>query len=298
VPGDRAPGFLASSRGRAFRALAHEPFRLLFIAFLMNQTGFWISHIGMQGLMVELSHNEPLWLGLLFFALFIPAFALAPLAGVAADCFDRKRIMLRLCRSRCCAALTATRHLGPPPCSRLPRVRHLLYSAGPRASRSRPTRCPTDMPSAVAPGREQSHARMVGPVAAPFVANHYMICFHHVPVRFVRLRGADRDERPPLRQSRRVGSSRGSRSVPHARNGPGFLRCYGRDASLFGVSHSAILPCRRAGVGSALLRGSWWRPARAMLGAISIGYREEPRCRGRGADARYSAAMGVCGHAC
>src|SRR4030095_842432 len=78
----------------AFRALVHPSYRLLFTAFLINQTGFWISHMGLQGLMVELSHNQPIWLGLLFFALFIPAFALAPLAGIAADRFDRKRIML------------------------------------------------------------------------------------------------------------------------------------------------------------------------------------------------------------
>ena len=61
--------------------------------------------MGLQGLMVELSHNEPIWLGLLFFALFIPAFALAPLAGIAADRFDRKQIMLT--SYGCVAALTA-----------------------------------------------------------------------------------------------------------------------------------------------------------------------------------------------
>ena len=93
VPATIAPGFLTSSRGRAFRALAHPSYRLLFAAFIVNQIGFWVSHMGMQGLMVELSHNDPIWLGLLFVALFIPAFVFAPLAGVAADRFDRKRIM-------------------------------------------------------------------------------------------------------------------------------------------------------------------------------------------------------------
>src|SRR5262245_54362500 len=94
VPGDRAPGFLTSSRGRAFRALAHDPFRLLFTAFLINQTGFWISHISLQALMVELTDNDPLHLGMLFAAIFLPAFLLAPVAGVAADRYDRKRIVL------------------------------------------------------------------------------------------------------------------------------------------------------------------------------------------------------------
>lgn len=61
---------------------------------MVNQTGFWISHISLQGLMVELSNNDTRQNGLLFFSLFVPAFLLAPLAGVAADRFDRKRIVI------------------------------------------------------------------------------------------------------------------------------------------------------------------------------------------------------------
>lgn len=94
VQSTRAPRFLASSKGRAFRALAHREYRLLFTAFCVAQTGFWLSHISMQGLMVELSGNDPRYLGLLFFFLFIPAFLLAPLAGVAADRLNRKHIMV------------------------------------------------------------------------------------------------------------------------------------------------------------------------------------------------------------
>ena len=93
VQSAHAPRFLVSARGRAFRALAHRDYRLLFTAFCISHTGFWLSHISMQGLMVELSGNDPRYLGLLFFCLFIPAFVLAPLAGVAADRLDRKRIL-------------------------------------------------------------------------------------------------------------------------------------------------------------------------------------------------------------
>jgi MFS family permease len=89
----RAPRFLASARGRAFRALAHREYKLLFAGFCINHTGFWLSHISMQGLMVKLSGNDPRYLGLLFFCLFIPTFVLAPLAGLAADRLDRKRIL-------------------------------------------------------------------------------------------------------------------------------------------------------------------------------------------------------------
>jgi len=92
VPSSRAPRRRPS--GRAFRALAHREYRLLFAAFMVNQTGFWISHISIQALMASLSGNSAARLGQLFFAMFLPAFILAPLAGVAADRFDRKRILL------------------------------------------------------------------------------------------------------------------------------------------------------------------------------------------------------------
>ncbi len=94
VPAARAPRLLEQPRWRAFRALRNPSFRLLFISFLVNQTGFWISHVSLQGLMAHLSASDPTQQGRLFFAMFIPAFVLAPLAGVAADRFDRKRIVL------------------------------------------------------------------------------------------------------------------------------------------------------------------------------------------------------------
>lgn len=88
------PPWVASGRGRVFRALAHREYRLLFLAFLINQLGFWVSHLALQGLTVAISDNDPLHIGMIFFALFLPAFVLAPLAGVAADRFDRKRIVV------------------------------------------------------------------------------------------------------------------------------------------------------------------------------------------------------------
>src|SRR5262245_1955443 len=88
------PRWLASGRGQVFRALVHREYRLLFLAFLINQTGFWLAHLSIQGLTVAISHNDPLHIGMVFFSLFLPAFALAPLAGVAADRFDRKRIVV------------------------------------------------------------------------------------------------------------------------------------------------------------------------------------------------------------
>jgi MFS family permease len=102
VQSAQAPRLPVSARGRAFRALAHRDYSLLFTAFCISHTGFWLSHISMQGLMMELSGNDPRYLGLLFFCLFIPAFLLAPLAGLAADRLDRKRIIA------CCYLVVCT----------------------------------------------------------------------------------------------------------------------------------------------------------------------------------------------
>ncbi len=92
VPASRAPR--DGGRTGAFSALRHEAFRLLFAAFLVNALGFWVSHISIQALMAALTGSDSLWQGYLFFALFIPAFLLAPIAGVVADRFDRKKIVL------------------------------------------------------------------------------------------------------------------------------------------------------------------------------------------------------------
>jgi MFS family permease len=85
--------FLGSDAGRGFRALRHPPFRRLYGAFLILQTGFWLSHISLQAVVADLSDGDPLAVGLLFFALFTPALVLAPFAGVAADRWDRRRIL-------------------------------------------------------------------------------------------------------------------------------------------------------------------------------------------------------------
>lgn len=85
---------LASSLRPIFRAFRHGEYRLLFTAFTINQIGFWVSHISLQGLMADLSGNDPLRLGLLFFAMFVPAFLFGPLAGVVADRHDRKQLIL------------------------------------------------------------------------------------------------------------------------------------------------------------------------------------------------------------
>lgn len=94
VPASRAPHTVEPIQSGIFAALRHRDYKLLFASFVVNQTGFWLAHISLQAQMVELSKGDPLQVGLLTFALLIPALVLAPIAGAIADRVDRKTIVL------------------------------------------------------------------------------------------------------------------------------------------------------------------------------------------------------------
>jgi MFS family permease len=293
VPASVEPGFLSSARGRAFRALVHRPYRLLFAAFLVNQTGFWVSHMGMQGLMVQLSHNEPIWLGLLFFALFIPAFALAPLAGVAADRFDRKRIMLASYAA--VAVLTAT--LAVLTATGLVSEHALLAIAlglgtsfafaGPASFALAANAVPdTDMSSAVSlQSAANNLTRVVGPVVAtPLVAHgHYEWAF----AGFMLTAGLSAALIALMRVEKLTPEvedggifARLAVGLVHARERQPALPALAMVAtlSMFGVSHSAILPVFSQEVLGNAKYFTWIvvaTGAGAMLGALSVGYRSQ-----------------------
>jgi MFS family permease len=97
-------GILDSPRGRPFRALRHPGYRLYFGSFLISQAGFWLNHVSLQGLLAELTGGRPDAMGRYYFAVFIPGFALAPLAGVLADRVERKRIALACAAAVGCLA--------------------------------------------------------------------------------------------------------------------------------------------------------------------------------------------------
>jgi len=187
VQSARAPRFLASPRGRVFRALAHREYRLLFAAFGFSQTGFWLSHISMQGLMVELSGNDPRYLGFLFFCLFIPAFLLAPAAGLVADRLDRQRIML-VCQTSVAlltgtlAVLTAREVLDAHTMLLLAALLGTSFAfSGPASYALAANAVPSpDLPSAVSLSSAANNlTRVVGPlIAAPLIASgHFDIAF-------------------------------------------------------------------------------------------------------------------------
>lgn len=86
----------------AFRALTHRNFRLFFIGQGISLTGTWMQQVAMAWVVYLLTRNEGLadqdpsayWLGLVGFAAQIPAFFLAPVAGVLADHVNRHRLIM------------------------------------------------------------------------------------------------------------------------------------------------------------------------------------------------------------
>jgi MFS family permease len=88
------PAFLASRRGRVFRALRYQGFRRLYTALLLSQLGFWVSHISLQYVTERISGSRPDALGFLLMLLHLPQLLLAPFTGVAADRWNRRTILV------------------------------------------------------------------------------------------------------------------------------------------------------------------------------------------------------------
>ncbi|MCU0857225.1 MAG: MFS transporter [Pontiellaceae bacterium] len=76
-----------------FRALTHRNFRLFFTGQAISLLGTWIQMTAITWLVWRLEHNAFL-LGLTGFAARIPAFILAPLAGVWVDRWSRHRLVI------------------------------------------------------------------------------------------------------------------------------------------------------------------------------------------------------------
>lgn len=83
----------ASRGGRAFGAMQVPVFRVIWTSFALAQLGFWIAFLALQGLMLDLTDGDGVWLGLLFFANFIPMLVITTFAGALADRVDRIRIL-------------------------------------------------------------------------------------------------------------------------------------------------------------------------------------------------------------
>lgn len=76
-----------------FRALRHRNFRLFFTGQMISLLGTWMQMTAVAWLVWRLEHNAFL-LGLTGFAARIPAFVMAPLAGVMVDRWNRHRLVI------------------------------------------------------------------------------------------------------------------------------------------------------------------------------------------------------------
>ena len=89
--GKTPPG--SKGMGQIFRALNHRNYRLFFGGQGISLIGTWMQQIAMSWLVYRLT-NSPLILGVVGFSSQIPSFLLAPIAGVLADRWDRRVVLV------------------------------------------------------------------------------------------------------------------------------------------------------------------------------------------------------------
>lgn len=83
------------SGGATFRSLAERNYRLFFAGALVSNTGTWMGRTAQAWLvLVELTDHSSSALGWVTAAQFLPMLLLAPVAGLVADRFPKRRILL------------------------------------------------------------------------------------------------------------------------------------------------------------------------------------------------------------
>lgn len=89
--------------------LRHRDYAILLTTYLVTQTGFWLSTVGLQWQTAQLTDNDPFLLGALYFCNLIPLLLLSPLGGALADRHDRRRLAIvgQLVTAGLAAALVA-----------------------------------------------------------------------------------------------------------------------------------------------------------------------------------------------
>src|SRR5579871_5352795 len=96
VAAPMAPAPSAGGQGRtavAFRALKHRNFRLFFSGQIISLVGTWMQTVAQSWLIYRLTGSGAL-LGLLGFVGQMPIFVLSPLAGLVADRWPRRQVVI------------------------------------------------------------------------------------------------------------------------------------------------------------------------------------------------------------
>jgi len=159
---------------RTFRAFRHPNYRLFFYGQSVSVLGTWIQQVAMSWLVYRMT-GSPFLLGLTAFASQFPILLFAPLGGIWADRFDRRKLLLatQMLASAQGLALAALAYTG------LIAVWHIIVMAAvlgvimaldtPIRQSFVPEMVPSkqDMPSAIATnGFIQNAGRMLGPSIA------------------------------------------------------------------------------------------------------------------------------------
>ena len=81
------------SKGDSWRALKHYNYRLLYPASLLSNIGTWAQRIAQDWLVMELTNNNPVILGLVTALQFLPSLLLSLWGGLLADRFDKRKLL-------------------------------------------------------------------------------------------------------------------------------------------------------------------------------------------------------------
>jgi MFS family permease len=84
---------IAFEPGTARAALRHRDFRIFWTGTLASNVGTWMQNVILIAFAYELTHSS-VWTGLLTFGQLGPLLFLAPVGGVLADVFDRRRLLI------------------------------------------------------------------------------------------------------------------------------------------------------------------------------------------------------------
>ncbi|MFL5684320.1 MAG: MFS transporter [Chloroflexota bacterium] len=85
------PGRLSGSDGLS--PFQHRNFRLFFAGQAVSLVGTWMQQVAQAWLVLELTH-DPIWLGIVAAAQFIPVMVLGLFAGVAADALPKRQVLI------------------------------------------------------------------------------------------------------------------------------------------------------------------------------------------------------------
>lgn len=83
-------------RGGLFRSLKVRNYRLYFSGNVISQTGTWMNRVAQDWLVLQLTDNDPIALGVATALQFGPVLILSLLAGTVADRYDKRRLLIWL----------------------------------------------------------------------------------------------------------------------------------------------------------------------------------------------------------